>query len=118
MKREAPTAYQVPETLSVSETLKVPGNRHCFQKTDAIQIAHKFFVKKFPVHLNGPTSDLPRNEIEENRDHLPRSLPDRNPPGRKIPKCEGTEGTHHRTPEERICSGYTKGLAKGEPGAP
>jgi len=74
MKRGAPMMYQVPETLNVSETLKVPGNRHGFQNPGTLQTTHKFLVGKFPVHPNRPTSDLPKNEVEENRNRLPRSL--------------------------------------------
>ena len=54
MKRGALTAYQVLETLSVSKTPKVPGNRHCLQNTGAIQTAYKLFIRKFPILLGAP----------------------------------------------------------------
>jgi len=75
MKRRAPTAYQMPETLSISKTFKVPGNCHRLQDPSALQTTHKILIRNFPIHSNRPTLDLPRNKIEENRDRLSKSLP-------------------------------------------
>ena len=60
-------AYQVSKALGISKTFKVLGNCHCFHNTN------KLPIRKFLVHLNGPTDDLPRNEAKENRNHLSRS---------------------------------------------
>ena len=65
--------YQMPETFSISETFKVPGNRHCLQDPSTLQTTHKILIRKLPIHPNGPTLDPPKNEIEEDRDHLSRS---------------------------------------------
>ena len=75
MKRRAPTAYQVSKALGVSKTFKVPRNFHYFQDPSVLQTTKKFPIKKFSVHPNGPTGDLPRNEVKEIRNRLSRSSP-------------------------------------------
>ena len=68
-------AYQMPETLGISETLKVPGDRHCFQDTGALQMTHELLVRKLLIHPNRPALDLPSDEIEKDRNHLSESPP-------------------------------------------
>ena len=76
VKRRAPTAYQMPETLSVSETFKIPRNRHCFWDPSTLQVTHELLIREFPIHLDGPTLDFPRDKIKEDRHRLSKSLPD------------------------------------------
>ena len=64
------------ETLGVFKTLKVPGDHHCFWDTDALQTTHELLVKEFLIHPNGPTLDLPSNEIEKDGNRLSKSSPD------------------------------------------
>ena len=66
----------MPETLGVSETLKIPGDHHCLQDTEALQTTHELLVKKFLIHPNGPALDLPSNEIEKDGNRLSKSPPD------------------------------------------
>ena len=61
--------------LASLKTFKVLGNCHYFQDPDALQTTNKFPIRKFLVHLNRPTNDLPRNEVKENRNCLSRSSP-------------------------------------------
>ena len=68
-------AYQMPETFGVSETLKVPGDRHCFQDAGALQTTHKLLIRKLFIHPNGPALDLPSDEIEKDGNRLSESLP-------------------------------------------
>ena len=68
-------AYQMPETLGISETLKVPGDRHCFQDTGALQMTHELLVRKLLIHPNGPALDLPSDGIEKDGNYLSKSLP-------------------------------------------
>ena len=65
----------MPETLGVSETLKVPGDRHCFQDTGALQTTHELLVRKLLIHPNGPALDLPSDEIEKDGNRLLKSPP-------------------------------------------
>ena len=66
----------MPETLGVSKTLKVPGDRHCSQDVGALQTTHKLLVRKLLIHPNGPALDLPNDEIEKDGNHLLESPPD------------------------------------------
>ena len=75
MKGRAPMVYQVSKALGVSKTFKIPGNCHCFQDSDTLQTTNKFPIEKFPVHLDRPTGDFPKNEVKENRNCLSRSSP-------------------------------------------
>ena len=68
--------YQMPETLSVSETFKILGNHHCFQDPNTLQVTHELLIREFPIHPDGPTLDFPRDGIEEDRHRLSKSLPD------------------------------------------
>ena len=72
---EALTVYQMPETLGVSKTLKVPRDRHCLQDTGALQTTHELFVIEFLIRPNRPTSNLPSDEIEKDGNRLSKSLP-------------------------------------------
>ena len=63
------------ETLGVSETLKVPGDRHCFQDTGALQTTHELLVRKLLIHPNGPALDLPNDEIKKDGNRLSKSPP-------------------------------------------
>ena len=65
----------MPETLGVSETLKFPGDRHCFQDTGVLQTTHELLVRKLLIHLNGTTLDLPNDEIEKDGNRLLKSPP-------------------------------------------
>ena len=65
----------MPETLGVSETLEIPGDRHCFQDTGALQTTHELLVRKLLIHPNGPALDLPSDEIEKDGNCLSKSLP-------------------------------------------
>ena len=65
----------MPETLGVSETLKVPGDRHCFQDVDALQTTHELLFKKLLIHPNGPALDLLSDEIEKDGNRLLKSPP-------------------------------------------
>ena len=76
VKRRAPTAYQMLEALSILETFKVTRNRHYLQDPSMLQTTHELLIRKFPIHPNGPISDLPRNKVKENRNRLSRSSPD------------------------------------------
>ena len=66
----------MPETLGVSETLEIPGDRHCFQDTSVLQTTHELLVREFLIHLNGPALDLPSDKIEKDGNRLLKSLPD------------------------------------------
>ena len=66
----------MPETLGVSETLKIPGDCHCFQDTGVLQTTHELLVREFLIHLNGPALDLPSDEIKKDGNCLSKSLPD------------------------------------------
>ena len=68
--------YQMPETLSISKTLKIPRNCHCLQDPDTLQLTHEIRIRKFIIHLDGPTLDLPRTKIKEDSDHFLKSPPD------------------------------------------
>ena len=63
-------AYQMPETLGVSKTLKVPGDRHCSQDVGALQTTHELVVRKLLIHPNRPALDLPSDEIEKDGNRL------------------------------------------------
>ena len=63
------------ETLGVSETLKVPGDCHCFQETGALQMTHELLIRKLLIHPNGPALDLPSDEIEKDENRLSKSPP-------------------------------------------
>ena len=65
----------MPKALDISETLKVPGDRHCFQDTGALQTTHELLVRKLLIHPNGPALDLPSNEIEKDGNRLLKSPP-------------------------------------------
>ena len=65
----------MPETLGVSETLKVPGDRHCFQDAGALQTTHKLLIRKLFIHPNGPALDLPSDKIEKDGNRLSKSPP-------------------------------------------
>ena len=65
----------MPETLGVSETLEIPGDRHCFQDTGALQTTHELLVRKLLIHPNGLALDLPSDEIEKDGNCLSKSLP-------------------------------------------
>ena len=66
----------MPETLRVSETLKIPGNRHCFQDSSTPQVTHELLIREFPIHQDGPTLDFSRDKIKEDGNCLSKSLPD------------------------------------------
>ena len=68
-------AYQMPETLGIFETLKVPRDRHCFQDTSMLQTTHELLVRKLLIHPNGPALDLPSDEIEKDGNRLSKSPP-------------------------------------------
>ena len=70
------TVYQMLETLNVSETLKIPGNRHYFQDPSMPQVTHELLIRKFPIHPDGPTLDFSRDKIKEDRHYFLKSLPD------------------------------------------
>ena len=55
----------MPETLGVSKTLKVPGDRHCSQDVGALQTTHELVVRKLLIHPNRPALDLLSGEIEK-----------------------------------------------------
>ena len=38
-------------------------------------MTHKLLVREFLIHPNGPTLDLPSEEIEKDRNRLSKSLP-------------------------------------------
>ena len=65
----------MPETLGVSEFLKVPRDCHCFQDTSALQMTHELLVRKLLIHLNGLALDLPRDKIKKDGNHLSKSPP-------------------------------------------
>ena len=64
VKKSALTMHQVSKALGVSKTFKVPGNYYQFQDPCALQTTDKFTIGKLAVHPNGPTSDLPWNEVK------------------------------------------------------
>ena len=68
-------AYLVFKALVIPKTFKVLGNRHNFQDSGALQTTKKFPIRKFPVHPNGLTGDLPKNKVKEDRNRLSASLP-------------------------------------------
>ena len=65
----------MPETLGISETLKVLRDRHCFQDTYVLLTTHELLVRKLLIHLNGTTLDLPNDEIEKDGNRLLKSPP-------------------------------------------
>ena len=65
----------MPEILRVSETLKVPGDCHCFQDTGALQMTHELLIRKLLIQPNGPALDLPSEEIEKDGTCLSNSSP-------------------------------------------
>ena len=65
----------MPETLGISETLKVLRDRHCFQDTCVLLTTHELLVRKLLIHLNGPALDLPSDEIEKDGNRLSKSPP-------------------------------------------
>ena len=64
VKKSALMTHQVSKALGVSKTFKVPGNYYQFQDPCALQTTDKFTIGKLAVHPNGPTSDLPWNEVK------------------------------------------------------
>ena len=66
----------MPETLGVSKTLKVPGDRHCSQDAGTLQKTHELLVRKLLIHPNGPALDLPSDEIKKDGNCLSESPPD------------------------------------------
>ena len=79
VKKSALTTHQVSKALGVSKTFKVPRNYYQFQDPCVLQTTDEFTIGKLPVHPNGPTSDLPQNEVKKkkkkkkNGNHLTRS---------------------------------------------
>ena len=68
--------YQIPETLGVSKTLKVPRDHHCSQDAGALQTTHELLVRKLLIHPNGPALDLPSDENKKDGNRLSESPPD------------------------------------------
>ena len=75
VKSGALTECQMPETLGVSETLKVLGHRHCFQDASALQSTHELLVRKLLINPNGLALDLLNDEIEKDWNRLSESPP-------------------------------------------
>ena len=69
VKKSALTTHQVSKALGIPKTFKIPRNRYWFQHPSAFQTTEKVTIRKL-VHPTGPTSNLPRDKVEEDRDCL------------------------------------------------